>query len=257
MIIYFSGTGNTKFVADCLADSLHDELTDLADFTRAGRPLRSESARPHVFLAPIYAWRFPRVVEELIRNAALSGSRDVYCVATRESQSGRAGDYLRRIVEAKGLTFKGFTSVDMPNEYLLSDPVSPPEETAACLRAILPELRRLAERISGGLELSDHGNVGLPGVMSGIVNAAANRFLMTSGRFAVSDACVGCGACAKRCPMANIVMETGRPKFGKTCTWCFSCVQHCPQSAIDIGKRTVGKPRYVCPDYQRFIKENA
>ena len=233
MIYYFSGTGNTKFVADCLADSLHDELTDLADFTRAGRPLRSESARPHVFLAPIYAWRFPRVVEELIRNAALSGSRDVYCVATRESQSGRAGDYLRRIVEAKGLTFKGFTSVDMPNEYLLSDPVSPPAETAACLRA------------------------GLPGVMSGIVNAAANRFLMTSGRFAVSDACVGCGACAKRCPMANIVMETGRPKFGKTCTWCFSCVQHCPQSAIDIGKRTVGKPRYVCPDYQRFIKENA
>lgn len=140
MIYYFSGTGNTKFVADCLADRLNDEIVNMAEYIKLGKELRIKSEKSHVFLAPIYAWRYPRPVEELIRNATLLGCRDVYCITTRESQSGNAGVYMRKIIERNGLTFRGFISVDMPNEYPLSEPVSAPEETKKYLRSILPEL---------------------------------------------------------------------------------------------------------------------
>lgn len=227
----------------------------MSDYTRTWKALSKISDKPHIFLAPIYAWRYPRPVEELIRQAELKGSREVYCITTRESQSGKAGDYMRNIIEGKGLVFKGFTSVNMPNEYLLSNPVSAPEETKKYLCSILPELQKMTDTIQSGGTLTDNGNVGMPGLMSGVVNAAANRFLMTSKNFTVSDACIGCGACEKRCPMVNITMKDGRPIFDKKCTWCFSCIQYCPKAAIDIGKRTAGKQRYVCPDYKTFMKE--
>lgn len=250
MILYFSGTGNTKFVAEALADALRDDLVNMADYTRSGETLSVHSERPFIFLAPIYAWRWPRVVEELIRKAELSGNNAVYCIATRESQSGTAAKYMQKIITAKGLDFKGFTSVNMPNHYPLASSLSAPEETRRYLENILPELDRLAARIQKGEHLTDRGNVVLPGFMSGPVNAAFYRLLISSKGFKVSDACIGCGTCARRCPMGNIEMRDGLPRFGDKCTWCFGCIQYCPKSAIDMKGRTEGKPRGTCPTYQ-------
>lgn len=254
MIFFFSGTGNTKFVAEYLAEALDDKLVAMADAIRNGETLRASSEKAFVFLAPIYAWRFPRVVEDLIQGAELSGSKAVYCIATRESQSGVAAEYMRKIIERKGLDFKGFTSVDMPNQYLLSSPVSTPEQTREYLKQVLPQLKTLAEKIQHGEALTDNGNVALPHLMSGVVNAASYRFMITSKNFIVSDACVGCGACAKRCPVGNIEMKGGKPVFDSKCTWCFSCIQYCPKAAIDIKGRTEGQPRYTCPEYTAYSK---
>ncbi len=35
-------------------------------FSETGKILTMESEKPHIFLAPVYAWRYPRPVEELI-----------------------------------------------------------------------------------------------------------------------------------------------------------------------------------------------
>lgn len=81
MILYFSGTGNTKFVAEALADKLNDKLLNTADFIRSDKRLQVHSDKPFVILAPIYAWRFPRPVEELIQKCRIYGKqkRILYC----------------------------------------------------------------------------------------------------------------------------------------------------------------------------------
>lgn len=252
MILYFSGTGNSKFVAEALADVLCDDLINMADYTRSGKTLSVQSERPFIFVAPIYAWRYPLVVEELIRKANLTGSNVVYCIATRESQSGTAAKYMQKIIITKGLDYGGFTSVDMPNQYPLTSSHPTPEETQRHLEKILPELKSLAARIRKGEILEDSGNVILPGFMSGPVNAAFNRFLVSSKGFTVSDACVGCSACARRCPMGNIEMKDGIPHFGYKCIWCFGCIQYCPKAAINMKGRTEGQERSTCPEYKSF-----
>lgn len=60
----------------------------------------------------------------------------------------------------------------------------------------------------------------------------------------VSDACVGCGQCASKCPLNNIELRNGKPEWGKQCTHCMACISYCPAKAIEYGKRSVGKPRY-------------
>jgi NAD-dependent dihydropyrimidine dehydrogenase PreA subunit len=38
------------------------------------------------------------------------------------------------------------------------------------------------------------------------------------------------------------------PVWGKECTQCLACIHRCPVQAIEYGKATIGKRRYVHPD---------
>jgi NAD-dependent dihydropyrimidine dehydrogenase PreA subunit len=39
----------------------------------------------------------------------------------------------------------------------------------------------------------------------------------------------------------------GRPAWEGQCTLCLACLHRCPAEAIQYGKETVGKGRYVNP----------
>ena len=248
MILYFTGTGNSKFAANCIAEWADDTAFSMNDVMKREERLQAESEKPFVIVAPIYAWRYPLPVERILRDADLSGSREIYFVATCESQTGKAERYLRRIAEEKHMNCKGFTAIPMPNNYILAD-VTTDEEAERQLNAAYRLLCLAAERIRQGKSLVWEDHTILAGLMSGPVNLITNRFVVSSRDFFVADACIACGLCDKLCPMNNIDIINDRPVFGKKCIWCFNCIQHCPKSAIEIRGRTEGKPRRVCPEY--------
>ena len=37
-------------------------------------------------------------------------------------------------------------------------------------------------------------------------------------------------------------------RVGNQCTHCMACICRCPSEAIEYGKHSIGKPRYVCPE---------
>ena len=80
--------------------------------------------------------------------------------------------------------------------------------------------------------------------MSGPVNPIFYKCFVKADAFAVSSACIGCGQCAKRCPMNNVALKDGKPSWGKNCTHCMACICYCPKEAIEYGKKSVGQPRY-------------
>ena len=53
MIVYFSGTGNSRFAAEFLAKQLGDELLDAGRRMKTGERDSLHSDRPWVFAAPI------------------------------------------------------------------------------------------------------------------------------------------------------------------------------------------------------------
>ena len=64
--------------------------------------------------------------------------------------------------------------------------------------------------------------------------------------------CIGCGICAYVCPSGCIKMTAGVPVWEKDhCYMCMSCLQHCPRQAIQYGRRTANKGRYLHPDYRK------
>ena len=82
-----------------------------------------------------------------------------------------------------------------------------------------------------------------------IENAAWPKIASLKAKgFAVSDACIACGQCARLCPRGNISMKSGRPDFGTDCVQCLSCLQFCPKGAISLGRITDLREHYHNPN---------
>ena len=61
MILYFSGTGNSEYVAKRISKATGDECLDLFDRIRGHDASPIHAERPLVVVAPTYAWRLPRI----------------------------------------------------------------------------------------------------------------------------------------------------------------------------------------------------
>ena len=66
--------------------------------------------------------------------------------------------------------------------------------------------------------------------------------------FTVEDSCIGCGLCARKCPVSAIRIEDGKPVWVKDeCVACLACLHSCPKFSIQYGSRTKGHGQYTHP----------
>lgn len=245
MIFYFSGTGNSQLAAKRIASELGDELVSINQCLKKGEKRTFRSERALVFVAPIYAWRVPKLVERWIRETQFEGRRDAYFVLTRGgSTQGNAGTYAAKLCTETGLTYRGLASVQMPENYIALSVAPSERECAAMIARARPIFANLAQQIGRGEPFSKTP-VSLKGrFISGPFNPLYYRFYIKDKGFTVSDACVSCGKCVRRCPLNNIDLAEGRPVWKGDCTHCMACICGCPTEAIEYKSISKGKRRY-------------
>lgn len=248
MILYFSGTGNSAYVARRIGRETGDEVVDLFERIREGDHTPLSSERPCVLVTPTYAWRIPRIVQSWLKRTPLTGSRAIYFVMTCGENIGNAGEYLRRFCSDKKLEYRGCAAVVMPENYIAMFPVPGPEEAEQIIRQAAGNIDRAAALIREGRAFPDIGSGFVDRLESGIVNSLFYPFCVYAGAFRSTDACIFCGKCVQVCPLKNVRLVDGRPVWGKNCTHCMACICRCPREAIEYGNRSRGKPRYVFPD---------
>ena len=248
MILFYSGTGNSRFAAKHLAERLGEELLDAFSLLRSRESASLASQRPWVFVAPTYGWRLPRLFSDLLERSHFAGSREAYFLLTCGSEIGNAGKYLRSLCEAKGWQYRGTFPLVMPENYIALFDAPAPGDAQEIVRAALPELHRAAAFIQQGQDFPFRAPSLLDRMKSTLVNPLFYRLIVKAKAFTVSDACTSCGRCSAVCPLGNIRLEGGKPIWGAECTHCMACICGCPAGAIEYGRASVGKPRYQCPD---------
>lgn len=82
MILYFSGTGNSRFVAKHLGHFLSDEVISINDLLKSKQSQTFRSEKPFVFVVPSYMSRMPLKVEEFLMNCHFQGHRHAYFILT-------------------------------------------------------------------------------------------------------------------------------------------------------------------------------
>ncbi len=247
MFLYFTGTGNSGYVARYAAEATGDQAVDLFDKIRNKDYSPMHSDKPWVVAAPIYCWQLPHVVRDWMMATEFTGSREIYFLMTCGSSVGNAEKYLRRLCDAKGLEFKGCAEIVMPENYIAMFEAPDKEKAERIINAAERSLKKAAGHIKAGEPIPGEKPDIKGKLMSSIVNKIYYPLIVKDKKFYAKDSCSGCGLCADKCPLGNIEFAAGKPKWKGDCTHCMACIAYCPEEAIEYGKASEGKERYICP----------
>ena len=135
----------------------------------------------------------------------------------------------------------------MPNSYLPLAKI-PKETSKECLRWQDDSAWYLRNCVDHRMKLRWSGypeNTAYTSAMRGMWAKIVNSHLNES--FTVTDACVGCGICAKACPGHAIEIVDGKPVWQPRCEGCYGCINHCPHQAI-VSKKVKRPDRYINKD---------
>ena len=244
MVLYFTGTGNSRHAARRIADLTGDTLVSMNEKIKKNdtSPIHAEGRL--VFVVPTYAWRIPRIVEQWIRAAAFPGSNRAWFVMTCGDEIGNAAKYIKALCNAKQFTCMGTARIVMPENYIAMFDVPGPQEAKEIIRNAEPVIEQAARMIADGQAFPSPGNNLADRIKSGPVNHVFYTMGVRTAAFKADDRCNGCGKCVRVCPLNNLSLVDDLPVWGKTCTHCMACIAYCPTEAIEYGKKSVGKPRY-------------
>lgn len=176
MIVFFSGTGNSRYCADILGQRLSDTVVDAAPYLRRGEGAELASERPWVFVCPTYAWKIPRVFEGFLRNSRFSGHRQAYFVMTCGGEIGAAAAELEPLCTAMGLQYQGVFPVKMADNYLILFPSPKDEEIRRGLQNARVCMEQAARTIAAQTAAPAVSWGWLDRLKSGPVNQGMYRF---------------------------------------------------------------------------------
>ncbi|MBR5387182.1 MAG: EFR1 family ferrodoxin [Clostridiales bacterium] len=241
--IYFSGTGNSKFAAECFCKNYDKDSKALSieDQDAISEIKRSDLL---VFSYPVQYSTVPKILRDFItRNSELWMNKKVFIIATMGLFSGDGSGILGRLLHGFGAEVIGGLHLKMPDsigdEKALKRPLEKNKELVIAAESKIKESVRLLKEGKPTRE-----GLGPLYQMAGLFGQRlyfGHKTKEYSSKLKINaDKCVGCGLCVKLCPMNNITVASGKAVSGNQCTMCYRCINKCPKQAITLlGKNIV------------------
>jgi ferredoxin len=255
MIFYFTGTGNSLYVAKKIGEYNGEGLASIASIMNGNKDsvyeytLKDDEKIGIVF--PVHAWAPPILVRDFIKKLKLNNYKDNYCFAVGVcgDSAGKTIDRVRNILDNKAIKLDSGFVVIMPENYIImfstdskeieNKKLQEAENTILKINSAIKEKRSECNYPSKGLKNA---------ILTDIVNPVFCKFSFNRCRkFHVVDTCTGCGICEKVCPKGNIKLENNKPQWGNSCIQCTACLNWCPVKAVQFGRNTVKRERYTHP----------
>ena len=120
MILWYSGCGNSRFVADTLSKELGDDnMIFIPEAARLAAALEFGPDEALGIVFPVYSWSVPRLVSEFLRTAPIKGKPAyIFAACTCGDETGLTIKHLKRDLAKQGLTLDAFFSFQMPETYI-------------------------------------------------------------------------------------------------------------------------------------------
>ena len=118
MIFCFSGTGNSRYIAQRIAEALQKTVIDLNARIKDNDTTTVDTGSDVVMVTPTYAWRIPKIVSEWMAKTKWTGAKRIWFVMDCGSEIGNAAKYNRSLAEQKQLHYMGTAQIIMPENYI-------------------------------------------------------------------------------------------------------------------------------------------
>ena len=251
MVLYFSGTGNTEYIAKLIADGLKDKCVDLIDRIRNNDRTPLYSEKNYVICAPIYVCEMPLFLIKYLKTITFNGNKKVYFVFTSGGYCGSAKVQAKLFSLKKKLKCLGCVEFVMPRNYVANNKYSMDDEKVIRLKIsnATQKVKQVVEDIKNENKLKTRHVWLFETLIIAPFAPLWTKYMLVAKDFYSTDECIGCRLCEKVCPLNNIRIVDRKPKWGESCTHCMACISKCPKIAIEFGNLTQGKTRYLLKDY--------
>lgn len=245
MIFYFSGTGNSKYIAGKIAKSLQDEMIEMSQdsITQKMRYKLRENEKIG-FVFPVYWYNMPMIVEKFVSMFEIEGfdRNYVYAVVTYGNSAGNVLNALGKMLNSKGIALDGEFGITMIDNYVVAYDVPDKAKQAQILEHANQEYEEIIGSIANGIK-DKKITKGLIALFSPILKPFYVNANHTK-KFYATDDCVSCKQCEIECPCNVIKVEEKGPKWEGDCSFCLKCIHRCPKRAIQYGGQTIKRGRY-------------
>lgn len=240
VIRYFSGTGNTRFVAEAFKRQLEDKGYSISCESIEGGGSAWEETDLLVIGGPIMAGNVPELlIRWVLREIPSVPQGDALVFTTSAGLENAHGVHsLARKLAEKGYRVVGQSLFQMPRNYYFGryEP-TPLEEQGRLFNAVSEDVAGEVGRLEGArapVGLQGRGKVLSQDLMAELFSLMARGMGKKFNSFA--DDCTGCIRCIRECPRQNIeVKPGGGVVFRGRCMLCTRCLHNCPAHAIGYG----------------------
>ena len=254
MILYFSATGNCRYVAERMAKALGDQAVDIMNLTEY--PMDGPSSiLLHVkedrfgIVTPTYVYGLPKAVEDILSCVKIGTDKPVYSfiVATFGTSPGNSGRFADKALERNANDkFNAYYSVKMPDTYTPLFDLSDKEKVSKQNEEAEIQIDRVIELIKQRAQ-GNYMQRKLPAFLM-VTYRPVYNFIRRTSVLHVEESCIGCGLCARNCPEKAIKMCNEKPVWTKKrCQMCLRCLHTCPRFAIQVMGLTKKHGQYTNP----------
>jgi len=246
LTIYFSGTGNTAFVAKEFARRMGGKclsIEDDADFVA-----EIAASDTIAICYPIYGSRVPLIMRRFAakHTAELAGKKLVILV-TQLLFSGDGARVFTDMFPPGHFDVIYAEHIILPNNVNNFPILRPTSKKSAAKQKLYA--KSVIERVCGDIGAGIVRRRGFTdfarflGSVQGVMWQGKNSNIEPSklsmehtGKSSVkiSESCTACGLCAKKCPMKNLEVWDNTLVHKNNCTICYRCVNLCPHKAITV-----------------------
>jgi len=243
LTLYFSGTGNSKYVAERFAAGMDCDCRSIEEAADFGALIRA--ADSVAFVYPVYCSRVPRILREFVKahTAELYGKKLVI-LCTQMEFSGDGARCFTDLLPRRAATVLYAEHILMPNN--ISNFLIFHKTAEKRIQQLSKNADRTVARICADIKAGRIRKRGfnvfsrflgfLQGMWQPMMEWAMN------GTVRIGSECTGCGLCVQRCPMKNLTLENGKAVAHGNCTECYRCINLCPARAVRILFRR--KPKW-------------